>query len=69
MEAFAKFLGGYQELPEKSTAWALSVMTGDPTRPGTSFSDGAGAVRIFVRKDDGMWARKELEAAVEKHLL
>ena len=33
-KAFAKFMGGYQRLKEGSTAWALSAMTGDPTRPG-----------------------------------
>ena len=32
-EAFAKVLGGYHRLKEGSTAWALSAMTGDQTRP------------------------------------
>ncbi|CAJ1345869.1 unnamed protein product [Effrenium voratum] len=50
-KAFAKFLGGYQHLDGRSTAWALSVMTGDPAR-------------IFVREEE-TWARKELEGAQE----
>lgn len=69
-EAFAKFMGGYQRLKEGSTAWALSAMTGDPTR----LSGGPKAAhckdvaspsqhpgRIFVRSENGMWTRKELE--------
>lgn len=51
-KAFAKFMGGYQRLKEGSTAWALSAMTGDPTR-------------IFVRSENGMWTRKELEDEVD----
>ena len=42
VEAFAKFLGGYQHLDGRSTAWALSVMTGDPARRG----DGVGIARF-----------------------
>ena len=75
-EAFAKFMGGYQRLKEGSTAWALSAMTGDPTRSGVAraaLSHGPKAVhsndvanpshpgRIFVRSENGMWTRKELE--------
>lgn len=51
-KAFAKVLGGYHRLKEGSTAWALSAMTGDQTR-------------IFVRAEDGSWARKELEEELD----